>query len=436
MSWLGKQNASGAGRAGIITVLDVGSTKVCCVVAQLRPAESSQQLRGRTHKAKVIGIGHQRSHGVKSGVVVDLDRAEHAIRLAVDSAERMAGLTIDSLIVNLTAGRLKSHIYTATVNLGGHEVGDGDVRRVLAAGAKQSLKADRDVVHALPVTFSLDGERGVRDPRGMVGETLGVDMHVMTGDAAPQRNLELCINRSHLSVERMVATPYASGLAALVDDELEMGAACIDMGGGTTTISVFSEGKFVHGDALPIGGGHVTLDLAKGLSTRFEDAERLKVMHGTLVSNSGDDRLMVTVLPIGSEDGDVPLQVPQSVVTRIVRARVEETLELLRDRLNKSGYGNVVGKRVVLTGGGSQLAGMPDTARRILGRNVRIGRPLGVSSLPEAAKGPAFAAAVGLMIYPQMAEFENGRIGASSRFRSAGTGGRLQRMGQWFKDSF
>ena len=259
---------------------------------------------------------------------------------------------------------------------------------MLAAGAKQALKAERDVVHSLPVAFSLDGERGIRDPRGMIGDTLGVDMHVLTGDAAPQRNLELCINRSHLSVERMVATPYASGLAALVDDELEMGAACIDMGGGTTTISVFQDGKFVHGDAIPVGGVHVTLDLAKGLSTRFEHAERLKVMHGSALPGSADDRDLVTVQPMGGEDGDVPLQVPRSVMTRIIRARIEETLEIVRDRLNKSGYGNVVGKRVVLTGGASQLAGLPEAARRILGRNVRIGRPLGVAGLPEAAKGP------------------------------------------------
>ena len=209
----------------------------------------------------MIGIGHQKSQGVKSGVVVDLDRAEHAIRLAVDAAERMAGLTVDSLIVNLTAGRLKSETFSATINLGGHEADEADIKRVLAAGAKQALKAEREVVHSLPVGFSLDAERGVRDPRGMVGDTLGVDMHVLTGDAAPLRNLELCINRSHLSVERMVATPYASGLAALVDDELEMGAACIDMGGGTTTISVFSEGKFVHADAIadrrqPCHDGH------------------------------------------------------------------------------------------------------------------------------------------------------------------------------------
>src|SRR6185312_10920701 len=156
-----------------------------------------------------------------------------------------------------------------------------------------------EVVHSLPIGFSLDAERGVRDPRGMIGEKLGVDMHVLTGDAAPLRNLELCINRSHLSVERMVATSYAAGLSALVTDEIEMGAACIDMGGGTSTISVFADGKFVHADGIPIGGNHVTLDLAKGLSTRIEDAERLKVMHGSALPASGDDRDMVSVQPIG-----------------------------------------------------------------------------------------------------------------------------------------
>lgn len=436
MSWLGGQKDSSVGRSGIVSVLDVGSSKICCVIAKLKPQDTNTILRGRTHQIKVIGIGHQKSQGMKSGVIVDLDRAEQAIRLAVDAAERMAGLTVDSLIVNLTAGRLKSHTYSATINLGGHEVDAGDVRRVLSAGAKQSIKAEREVLHALPVAFSLDAERGIRDPRGMLGDMLGVDMHVLTGDLAPQRNLELCINRSHLSVERMVATPYASGLAALVDDELEMGAACIDMGGGTTTISVFSDGKFVHGDGIPVGGSHVTLDLAKGLSTRFEDAERLKVMHGSVLADSADDRDFVTIQPIGGDRADVPLQVPRSVMTRIIRARIEETFELLRDRLNKSGFGNVVGKRVVLTGGASQLTGLPETARRILGRNVRIGRPLGVVSLPEAAKGPAFSAAVGLMIYPQIAEFESGRNRGHSGSRMSGTGGRFQRVGQWLKDSF
>lgn len=435
MSWfLGGR--SDTQRSGIMTVLDVGSSKVCCIIARLLPTENSRALAHRTHRIKVIGIGHQKSQGVKSGVVVDLDAAEQAIRLAVDAAERMAGLTVDSLIVNVSAGRLKSETASATINLGGHEATKADVNRVLLAGARQVLKAEREVVHSLAVGFSLDLERGIRDPRGMVGDALGVDMHVVTADAVPLRNLELTINRAHLSVERMVATPYASGLAALVDDEAEMGAACIDMGGGTTTMSVFVEGKFVHAGTLPIGGRHVTMDLARGLSTRFEDAERLKVMHGSaLPASSADERDVVSIQPMG-EEGEQPLQVPRAVMTRIVRARIEEILELVRDRLNRSGYGSLVGRRVVLTGGASQLAGLPEAARRLLGRNVRLGRPLGVAGLPEAAKGPAFAAPVGLLIYPQVAAFESRAAKGGIFTRVTATGGRFQRVGQWLRDSF
>lgn len=436
MSWLGSKNDA-AGRSGIVTVLDIGSSKVCCVIGRLKPCEESERLPGRTHQIKVIGIGHQKSLGIKSGVIIDLALAEQSIRLAVDAAERMAGLTVESLFVNVSAGRLKSSVLSSSINLGGHEAGEGDIKRVLQAGARQALRVEREVVHSLPIGFSLDLERGVRNPRGMIGDTLGVDMHVLTADAAPLRNLELCVNRAHLSIERMVATPYASGLSALVDDEAEMGAACIDMGGGTTTLSIFAEGKFVYADVLPIGGNHVTMDLARGLSTRREHAERLKVMQGSALPMSDDDRDMVTLQPMGPDDGDMPLQAPRAVMNKIIRARVEETLEIVRDRLHRSGFGSVVGKRVVLTGGASQLAGLPDAARRILARNVRLGRPLGVMGLPEAAKGPAFATIVGLLIYPQVASFESRYgNGGGLRFRATGTGGRLQRMSQWFKDSF
>ncbi|AIJ68442.1 cell division protein FtsA [Brucella suis] len=440
MSILGGHGASQHGTAGrkvrLLTVLDVGSSKVSCVIARLRPHEGGALLPGRTHRMEVLGIGHQRSRGVKSGVIIDLDAAEQSIRLAVDAAERMAGLTVDSLIVNISAGRLKSETFTASVNLGGHEVEQTDIRRVLAAGAKQALAAERHLVHSLPVGYTLDGERGIREPLGMLGDSLGVDMHVLTADAAPLRNLELCINRCHLSVEAIVATPYASGLAALVGDEAEMGAACIDMGGGTTTISVFSEGKFIHADAVAIGGNHVTMDVARGFSTRMEDAERLKVMYGSALPSAADDRDLISVPPIGDDERDVPNQYPRSALTRIIRARVEETLELVRDRLNQSGLGHIVGKRVVLTGGASQLPGMPEAARRILARNVRIGRPLGIAGLPEAAKGAAFAATVGLLIYPQVAGIEERSVKAASSGLMTGTGGRIQRVGQWLRESF
>jgi cell division protein FtsA len=261
-------------------------------------------------------------------------------------------------------------------------------------------------------------------------------MHVVAAERATLKNLELCINRAHLSVEGMVATPYASGLAALVDDEVELGCAAIDMGGGTTTISVFAEGKLVHTDAISLGGHHVTTDLARGLSTRIEDAERMKVVHGSALANGSDERDVISVPPIGEDDRDQPTQVPRSLVTRIVQARIEETLELIRDRIQKSGFSPIVGKRVVLTGGASQLTGLSETARRILARNVRIGRPMGVSGLPTAAKGPAFSTAVGLMIYPQVADLET-HATQSGLMASLGSGnGRLARVGQWLKESF
>ncbi|KAA3512361.1 MULTISPECIES: cell division protein FtsA [Agrobacterium] len=423
-------------RTHVVSVLDIGSTKVVCMIGRLTPREETEVLPGRTHKVDVIGIGHQRSRGVKSGVIADLDALEGVIRLAVDAAERMAGLTVDSLIVNVSAGRLASDIYTASIDLGGQEVESGDLRKVLIAASQQSLRQDRAILHSLPTGYSLDGERGIRDPLSMYGDLLGVDMHVVTAERTALKNLELCINRAHLSVEGIVATPYASGLAALVDDEVELGCAAIDMGGGTTTISVFAEGRLVHTDAIGLGGHHVTTDLARGLSTRIEDAERLKVVHGSALANGSDDRDMIAVPPIGEDDRDQPSQVSRALVSRIVRARIEETLELIRDRIQKSGFSPIVGKRVVLTGGASQLTGLPETARRILARNVRIGRPMGVSGLPVAAKGPAFSTACGLMIYPQIADIEI-HAAQNGMFSPFGTGsGRIARVGQWLKESF
>ncbi|MDI7863794.1 cell division protein FtsA [Rhizobiaceae bacterium n13] len=423
-------------RSHIVSVLDIGSTKVVCMIGRLTPREESEILPGRTHKIDVIGIGHQRSRGIKTGVIADLDAVESVIRLAVDAAERMAGLTVDSLIVNVSAGRLASDVYTATIDLGGQEVEASDLRKVLTSACQQSQRQDRAILHSLPTGFSLDGERGIRDPLAMYGDVLGVDMHVVTAENAALKNLELSVNRAHLSVEGMVATPYASGLAALVDDEVELGCAAIDMGGGTTTISVFAEGKLVHTDAVGLGGHHVTTDLARGLSTRIEDAERLKVVHASALMNSADDRDLISVPPIGEDDRDQPTQVPRALVSRIVRARIEETLELIRDRIQRSGFSPIVGKRVVLTGGASQLTGLPEAARRILARNVRIGRPMGVSGLPTAAKGPAFSTAVGLMIYPQVAENETHAAQGGLLSSLGGNNSRFARVGQWLKESF
>ncbi len=425
-----------ANRSSVVTVLDIGSTKVVCLIGRLAPREESRLLPGRTHDVEIIGVGHHKSRGIKAGVIADLDAVESSVRMAVHTAEKSAGVTVESLIVNVSAGRLRSDVYSASIDLGGHEVERSDLKKVLAMAAGQISVPDRATLHSLPTSFSLDGEKSIRDPLGMYGHHLGVDMHVLTAEKAPMRNLELCVNRAHLTVEAMVATPYASGLAALVDDEAEIGCACIDMGGGTTTISVFSEGRMVHADAIALGGHHVTMDLARGLSTRLEDAERLKVVHGSALPMTGDDHDTVSVPPIGDNDNDLPLQMPKALLSRIVRARVEETLEMIRDRIQRSGFAPVVGRRIVLTGGASQLTGIGDAARRILARNVRIGRPLGVAGLPAAAKGPAFSTAIGLMIYPQIASLESRGDERAGRYRAVANGGRLARMGQWIRESF
>jgi cell division protein FtsA len=420
-------------KATVVSVLDVGSSKVACLIARLTPRTTDKVLPGRTHDLAVLGYGMQRARGMKSGVVVDLEEAEQSIRLAVDAAERMAGLTIESLIVNLSAGRLKSEIFRASVDVAGLEVDEADIQRVLAAGGSHSCTEERSLLHSLPIGYALDGSKGIKDPTAMLGRKLSVDMHVVTAETAPVRNLELCVNRCHLEVETMVATPYAAGLSTLVDDESELGVACVDMGGGTTSIAVFADGQFCHVDAIAIGGQHVTMDIARGLSTRLADAERIKTLHGSALATSSDDHEIVGVPAVGEDSHDI-INIPRGSLTRIIRPRIEEILELTRDRLAASGFAGRVGRRVVLTGGASQLTGLVEVARRVLGRNVRLGRPLGIAGLPQAAKGPAFSAAVGLLIYPQVAQIEQ----FETRMRGGqmtGTG-YFARVGQWLRDSW
>ncbi|BCJ91408.1 cell division protein FtsA [Terrihabitans soli] len=421
-------------RAIDFSVLDVGTSKIVCLIGRLKPVDTGPLLPGRTHRIEVMGVGHQRSRGIKAGAVVDMEAAEHAIRLAVDAAERMSDCRVESLILSVSSGRLASEHYNATVPVSGRPVTEYDIQRVLRAGTDHSVRADRSVIHSMPMGFALDATHGISDPRGMVGDQLGLDMHVVTADAAPVRNLILCIERCHLSVKTVVAAPYASGLAALAADEAEIGTTMIDMGAGTTSVGIFSGGACVHTDAIALGGHHVTLDIARGLSVKVEDAERLKTLHASVFPGMSEDSGLIGITPIGEDDRSAPHHVPKSQLIRIVKPRVEETLELIRDRLRGSGHAMEAGKRVVLTGGACQLTGLADLASKILGRQVRIGRPIGARNMPEHCKGPSFAAAVGLLVYPQRAGEEHFEAARASL--RTGTNGYLSRMGQWLRESF
>jgi cell division protein FtsA len=422
-------------RAAVVAGLDIGTSKIVCMIARLEPQAPQDVLRRRSHGVRVLGFAHTAASGMKSGGVVDLNEAEAMARQAIAIAENMAGVQLESVVVSLSGGRLGSERFVADVELSGGAVTDNDISRVLSAASRHSVRDGRAVLHSLPIGYALDAAAGIREPRGMLGHKFGVDMHMVTADVATVRNLMLTVERSHLAIEALVSAPYMAGLACLADDEADLGAACIDMGAGTTTMAVFSGGRFVHADGFALGGHHVTMDLARGLNTRISDAERIKAIYGSVLTGGSDERDMITVPPVGDDEREPPQFVSRAGLVRIVKPRVEEILEMVRDRLAVSPFAAEPRGRVILTGGGSQLAGIADLASRILRRPVRIGRPLGLAGLPEAAKSPAFAVAAGLLVFPQAAHLEHFEP-RRTRQLMTGTGGYMARVGRWLRESF
>ncbi len=422
-------------RAAVVAALDIGTSKIVCMIAQLTPQAPQDVLRRRSHGVRILGFAHTAASGVKAGSVVDLVAAEEMARQAIDIAESMAGVQLESVVVSVSGGRLGSERFVAGIELAGGAVSGADIARVLAAASRHSVRDGRAVLHSLPIGYALDAAAGIREPRGMLGHRFGVDMHMVTADVATVRNLMLTVERSHLSVEAMVASPYMAGLAVLADDEADLGAACIDLGAGTTTLAVFSGGRFVHADGFALGGHHITMDIARGLNTRIADAERIKAIYGSVLTGGSDERDMITVPPVGDDEREPPQFVSRAALVRVVKPRAEEILEMVRDRLANSPFAAEPRARAVLTGGASQLAGLADLAARILRRPVRIGRPLGLAGLPDAAKGPAFAVAAGLLVYPQAAHLEHFEP-RRTRQLMTGTGGYMARVGQWLRESF
>jgi cell division protein FtsA len=409
----------------LIAALDVGTSKVSCFVAKLDDND----------RPRVVGIGHHVSKGLKSGAVVDMDEAESVIRATVEAAERMAGERIHEVYVNVSSGQPRSETFGVEVSTEGHEIGAEDIEHILVVGRSQFDGGDRLLLHALPVGYAVDGVRGVREPRGLYGDRLSVDMHVVTTAASPARNLELCIERGHLGVAGMCISPYASGLACLDEEEMDMGVICLDMGGGTTSIGVFIEGALVYTDIVPIGGSHVTNDIAKGLITPTIHAERIKSLHGSATLGAADETTMIQVPQLGESGAESTRTVSRAWLNGvIIRPRVQEILELVRTKLKASGFDKLAGNSIVLTGGGAQLTGLPELATQVLDRHVRIGRPKNISGLAEATSGPAFATCAGLIRFAQLNEPEEER-GFAAKNLVAGVW-RLGRIGRWLRDNF
>ena len=375
-------------RAGPFGVLDIGSTKITCIVARV---ETDGRLR-------VLGFDFRQSRGVRAGGITDLDEAERAIRTVVANAERMADHRLRHVVTNLTCGQPESRLYNVQWPVGGRAVTEADIRRVVAEGRARAAADGRECIHALPLSFTVDGTAGVHDPRGQHCDQLTARLHILDASSSALRNLGITVSRCELDVAEMVSAPFAAGLATLVDDERQLGATVIDMGGGTTSLAVFSEGQLLHTAQIPVGGLHVTTDIARLLSTTVAHAERLKTLYGNAAPSPDDERELLPVPLVGEAEHQIA-KVPRSMVVSIIRPRLEETFELIRDRLDSAGLAQEPGQRVVLTGGASQLVGARELAARILGRQLRLGRPRALRGLPELATGPGFATAVGLLAW-------------------------------------
>jgi cell division protein FtsA len=366
-------------RAGPFGVLDIGTTKIACLIGR---SESDGTLR-------VLGFGWQKGRGVRAGGIVDLDEAERAIRAAVGQAEDMADTRLRAVTINLSCGQPESRLFNVQWPVGGRAIVDHDLRKVVSEGRARAYSEGRETIHALPLGF---------DPRGQHCDTLTARLHVIDATSTALRTLTACINRCELDIAELVSAPMAAGLATLVEDERMLGATVLDMGGGTTGMAVWSEGHVLHTGQIPVGGQHITMDIAKGVSTTMVHAERMKTLYGNARSSPDDEREMLTVPLVGEDDSNLA-QVPRAMVVNIIRPRLEETFELVRERLEGSGLGRAAGNRVVLTGGACQLAGAREMAAHILGRQVRLGRASGLRGLPDAASGPAFATAAGLLAW-------------------------------------
>jgi len=379
-------------RAPVVAALDLGHAKVACFI--MKP----EGVRHADRTVRVAGASHVQSRGIKGGAIVNMDEAAQAIGHAVERAERAAGAPVSGVIVSTAIGQLSSHRVQARVSLGANPVGDADLARAIAMALSQVRLANRRPIHVLPVAWSVDGSRGVRDPRAMRGANLGLDLLVVSMAEGVFATLSHCLELAHLDLQGVAAAPVVSSLAALEDDEMDLGCVAIDMGGGSTSAAVWGGRSLLHVESLNVGGDHVTADIARGLSTSKAGAERLKTLHGSAMASPNEDREMLEAPPRGEEPGSSPVIVPRAMLKTVIAPRVEETLELLRDRLKASGPGLEPGTGIVLTGGASQLNGVRELAVRVFDRPVRLGRPQRAPHLADAASGPAFCSAAGVLL--------------------------------------
>jgi cell division protein FtsA len=374
-------------RSGLMAVLDIGSTKTVCLIARSEPGS-----------IKVLGAALRETRGLRAGTVMEMMAVEESVRDVVSAAENLADVRLSSVLLSVNCGNPVTVSSRTSFPLDGVEVTD-EVLRPLMAEAQARCQMDGHVViHSMPTSYVVDEAFGVRNPLGMVGQRIGVTMHGVAVKPTALSNLRLAVERGHLRVAASLFAPYASGLSVLTDDEKQLGSTIIDMGGGCTSIAVFMEGHLIHADVVPMGGQAVTNDIAVMLASPLAAAERAKVLYGAALGDLESGADVVAIPQMGEEKDEGDLRVPRSMLTRIIQARLEETFSEVHKRLRESGFDVAAGRRLVLTGGASQLAGARELAARVLNKQVRVGRPRPLAGLPASSAGPDYATAIGLLM--------------------------------------
>lgn len=414
-----------------IAVVDIGTSKVACLIAAVEPENGKTASDATRPNIHLLGFGHQRAQGIKAGVITDIDQAEQAVRAAIAQAESMAGVMLEEVRVSVSCGRLKSHRFTANADIEDGVISESDFARVLNAGREYAERDGGTLLGLNTVAIRLDDISGAIDPRGLAARHMAADLHAVTADEPPLRNLMLTVERCYVAASGLTPAPLASALATTTHEERALGVTAIDIGAGTATLAMFAEGRFLHTAAFPMAGDQVTLDIARALHTPLPEAERIKALYGTVVSAPSDEHDVIAY-PSSDSDEEATQRITKAELAETIRPRLRAILGELRECIERCDVARYADGRVVLTGGTSQLAGLADFAANELGRPVRIARPQAVTGLPANVSNPAFSTSVGLLL-AEMPEFE-GLMGFQADQPTPTS--YLHRVGSWLKESF
>ena len=371
----------------LIVGLDIGTSKIVSIVAELTP-------EGRL---EILGLGtHQESRGLKKGVVVNIEATVNAISRVIQEVELMADCKVKEVYTGIAGSHIKSFNSNGMVAIKDKEVSPMDVDRVIETARAMPIPSDQQILHILTQEFIVDGQDGVREPIGMSGVRLEVRTHIVTGAVSAAQNIVKCVRRCGLEVIDLVLQPLASSYAVLTEDEKELGVCLVDIGGGTTDIAVFQNGSIVHTAVIALGGNNLTNDIAMGLRTPMEQAERIKQKHGCALTSMVDKQEMIEVPSVGGRD---PRVMGRQILSEILEPRVEEIFQLVHHEIERNGFSELLASGVVITGGSTLLPGMPELAEEIMGVPVRRGVPRGIGGLVDVVKSPVYATGVGLVVY-------------------------------------